>query len=482
VAIPNRIACPLCQASIKTPALPPGAVCNCPKCGGQFRVPGKEATGAASSVEGDFFELPKPPSSPATASPALTRKREEPQESYPALISPEADELPADDMAVVCRLCSSRYYAPRGKLGQEVPCPDCHTKNIVTPPPPKSKKAAVVLTGDDYALLDEPVVANPARGPIPAPVGDRHAPAPALTEPPLPRGEGVANKELAAAMLAKAAAELEEQTPDRPDMTDELRPFFHGTITSLAQAPGIALLAVSSVGLTLLVYDLRLIRGGLGSELSTETFKLHFFTIFAMAAGLAGLPLVLGPLAAACQAIVQDTAAGQKRVESWPSISFFEWIGDALVVLAAAFVAAVPALLLMSPGLLFLKYPGLIVPGAVLVSLWALFPIVFLSMADAGSIVAIASPKILGSLGRSGERWFLFYFVSILLTFGAYFAVAVMLEAQTPIVVPVCCVALIASLFVYSRWLGRLAFFIAKDEADAEEKAERAQRYTQRVA
>jgi hypothetical protein len=401
-------------------------------------------------------------------------------EVYPELVAPEAEEPLAEDIPVVCRLCSSRYYAPRAKLGQEVPCPDCHTRNVVTPPPPKSKKAAVVLTGDDYAFLEEPVPPPPVSSPSPA--AGNHSSPPGFVEPPLPRGEGIANKELAAAMLAKAAAELEERTPDRPDMTDELRPFFHGTITSLVQAPGIALLAVLSIGLTLLVYDLRYIRGGLGSELSTETFKLHFLTIFAMAAGVAGLPLVLGPLAAACQAIVQDTAAGQKRVESWPSLSFFEWMGDAFVLLAAAFVAAAPALLLMSPGLMFLKYPGLIVPGAVLISLWALFPIVFLSMADAGSIVAIASPKILGSLGRSGERWFLFYFVSILLAFGAYFAIAVMLEAQTPIIVPVCCVALIAGLFVYSRWLGRLAWFLAKDEADEQEKAERTQQYLQRVA
>jgi hypothetical protein len=487
VAVPNRIACPLCQASIKSPALPPGAMCNCPKCGGQFRVPGGEATSGASAEEGDFFELPpKPASAPAPVAPQ--RQSAEAQESYPELVAAEADEPLASDLAVLCQLCGSRYYASSDKLGQQVTCPDCHTKNTVKRPAPTSKKADVVLTGDEYSFVDEPLPPRPATPLVPTPLSIPSVspgelpqaiipplPAP-VVEPPRPRGEGNISKELAASMLAKAEAELEEREPD--DIQVELQSFFHGTVSSLAQGQGIALLLMLSVGMTVLTFIGRYVLAQFAEGLNLE----QILGIGAMTIGLIILPVVLGPLAAACQAIIQDSANGLKRVQSWPTLSFFEWLGEAALFLAASFAAAAPGLLLLSPSFFVITYPGLIVPGVILISMWALFPIVFLSMADAGSVLAFATPKILRSFGRSGERWFLFYFVSVLLAFGGYFAIAVMLATNSSFVVPLCCAALIAGLFVYSRWLGRLALFIAKDEADAAEKAERTQRYIQRVA
>src|SRR5206468_1077134 len=37
------------------------------------------------------------------------------------------------DVAVVCRLCGTRVYAPLEQIGQEIKCLDCHTRNVVPP-------------------------------------------------------------------------------------------------------------------------------------------------------------------------------------------------------------------------------------------------------------------------------------------------------------------------------------------------------------
>lgn len=82
----------------------------------------------------------------------------------PSLGGKEEAPLPASDMASVsveCQLCGSRYYAKEDQLGQSLPCPDCHTPNVVAEAPPKTakphKKPLVELSDDDDFKLSEPV-------------------------------------------------------------------------------------------------------------------------------------------------------------------------------------------------------------------------------------------------------------------------------------------------------------------------------------
>src|SRR5262245_1498895 len=49
---PPKIACPHCQALIKSPALPPGSPVNCPKCGQAFRL-GQEPAGGQGTAAGN---------------------------------------------------------------------------------------------------------------------------------------------------------------------------------------------------------------------------------------------------------------------------------------------------------------------------------------------------------------------------------------------------------------------------------------------
>src|SRR5262245_1686942 len=52
---PPKIACPHCQAQIKSPALPAGSQVNCPKCGKAFRLGqqgGSQGTGARAQAPG----------------------------------------------------------------------------------------------------------------------------------------------------------------------------------------------------------------------------------------------------------------------------------------------------------------------------------------------------------------------------------------------------------------------------------------------
>src|SRR5436189_1316885 len=167
---PPKIACPHCGAMIKAPALAAGSSVNCPKCGQRFSL-GEQETGAVQSpkskVQGqeavvraqESGVVRQPVSAPpggqvpstkclvpstksATASPPLPpspqaqaphRRPRSPDTVDPNLLAPPPPRVKPKptEVAVVCQLCGTRIYVKLDKVGTEVKCPDCYSRNEV---------------------------------------------------------------------------------------------------------------------------------------------------------------------------------------------------------------------------------------------------------------------------------------------------------------------------------------------------------------
>jgi DNA-directed RNA polymerase subunit RPC12/RpoP len=81
----------------------------------------------------------------------------------------------AKEIAVVCKLCGTRTYAPLDKAGQEIKCPDCHSRNVVprpqAPAPAQAKAPGPTLDDvEDFPLSD--VIERPKYRPLVVPRGD----------------------------------------------------------------------------------------------------------------------------------------------------------------------------------------------------------------------------------------------------------------------------------------------------------------------
>ena len=167
---PGKIACPHCQGLIKAPSLAAGSAVNCPKCGKAFRlgeegsgfgVQGSESTGgkklgdqktktkspAPPSPKAPSIQNSAPPAPPPVTGAKIQVTSSEPSSPSPKpkkpdnLVDPNLLPPPPPrvkekpkDVAVVCNLCGTRIYVKLEKIGQEVKCPDCHSRNLVVGP------------------------------------------------------------------------------------------------------------------------------------------------------------------------------------------------------------------------------------------------------------------------------------------------------------------------------------------------------------
>ncbi len=153
---------------------------------------------------------------------------------------------------------------------------------------------------------------------------------------------------------------------------------------------------------------------------------------------------------------MQETAAGVDEIETWPDLSFLDWCLEAVYV-AAAFAYS------MTPGIvLSVIMTRLGIPPAVglifsMFSLFALFPVVLLSLMEADSLAAPLTKPILASLQKERSHWCIFYLESVVI-------LIVILVAGSLIYMNSGFALLLAAMvwsfcwLVYFRLLGRLAW------------------------
>ena len=172
-----------------------------------------------------------------------------------------------------------------------------------------------------------------------------------------------------------------------------------------------------------------------------------------------------------CLTIFTDTAIGKKTIEQWQPFGILEWLSDSFYVAGALFIACLPGVIV---GRLWEGDGGLITLVLGAITAFIVFPPVFVSMLDSGSLMGAFSPKIWNSLTWMLFDWIWFYGL----------AAAVGVLTLIPQLIPPLLdgqgtsatviwilngVAIVVAAFVYFRGLGRLAFLFHVRSADREE-------------
>jgi hypothetical protein len=404
-------------------------------------------------------------------------------------------------------------YAPLEKIGQEVKCPDCHTRNLV--PPLKEaaapdKQAGPTLEGTEEFGMSE-VVERPKYRPVVAPRGEyellsaldpakiehrltvpgeqprrKQHPQVATAEqfegeeggdedvtlaPEVERVQlGVDPRTIRPQPQLEAENELYDGRYDDGvigDLVDPREPdawkraplvygiveflFYPGT---LARWLGVAALLAIVVTLGQWV-----VAGVLGDSGFAQARGA--MTVFAFV-----------PLAAVCviyssavlYAIVERTANGERDISEWPGLNFLEWIPTAVYWIAATIVACLPGAAIGVLTMATSSDWGLaaFAIGAPPVLSWLLlFPPVLFSMLAEGSFLSIYSPHTAASFASAASAWVFFYMYAIIICLLAVLAGSCFLLGN--IVGTLCgALGLTAVLFVDARLIGRVMWVAAQ--------------------
>lgn len=248
------------------------------------------------------------------------------------------------------------------------------------------------------------------------------------------------------------------------------QPFLTGTWT-FPFSPGVRgrtlLLAVLALVVGVLVREsLRLMASGDG-RLSFLGAMFTVLTVFALVTWFA--------LAGACAlAVVGDTANGCDRIVRWPTAVFLDWIGETFVVATAVGISVAPLV-----GLAWVsRQAGSQSDGGVPVGFFFLFPVVFLSLLENGTLFDVVSLPTLRTFWVAPGGWGKFYLSTALLLLAAASIVVLAIPAggsgQLWGITAIAVVSVMSSLvwLIYFRLLGRLAWFCADRTAAAEAEAE----------
>lgn len=411
--------CPFCQTSIRPPPLPAGTVCTCPKCQQRFPLP----------TEGKTAVPPEPTIPTPVPTPAPTK--------------PAQPEL----IPVVCFRCGTRVYASLEQVGKLLKCPDCHSLNPVKIAtgmgPTPSEKTRVSDEDKQYRMTE-------AEGRPAASLTGLVEPQDAHEEIAMRPPEEITK----APMRLPTHEELDREKVEEEDWSDEtlqreIQPFVRGIVSFMFQPQAIARWVFLGLGAALVSFVAH------RAWIDMNAGGIYFFFALGetVAAVLLGFLFAI-PIAVCCLRIISDTANGLDRIENWPDVAFLDWMLESVFVLAAVLVAASPGLILCAViGTAEYSLPYWSAPVAL--GIWLLLPVLLLSMLEENSIIAVYSPRIVSTLGKSRDSVFMFY-IQTCLVMSAVFVMLWLQAATDPVMPSVAAFALVLLSFIYSRLLGRL--------------------------
>jgi DNA-directed RNA polymerase subunit RPC12/RpoP len=427
---------------------------------------------------------------------------------------PKVKEKPTD-VAVVCQLCGTRIHVKIAKIGQEVKCPDCHSRNLVVGPKEEgaAKSKGPTLEGTENFGMSE-VVQRPKYRPMQASRGEYEvlsALDPAAIEHRMTVPDSKSHKKkLVAAPAADQSAEADEPHGEltleapieraeaardprtvlpQPELEDEdpmydgryddgvlgdgvdprardawkKAPLVYGIVEFLFR-PGTILRWVMFAALLTIIAEL----AKLGVYYAQQEGNIQVVVLFIMWAGIPTLGVWLFSFAAAFHAIVEATGNGEDDVANWPDWNVFGWFGPAFFVLIAAVAAAVPGGLIGAATFAAsVNDPRMAAFGIGLppvLSMLVLFPIFYCSMLIEDNLLALISGYTLRSFKIAGDAWIFSYMYAILLALLGTGAVATA-AADNFVFTAVGAAATVAVLIIYARLLGRLMWVAAQRDA-----------------
>jgi hypothetical protein len=353
----------------------------------------------------------------------------------PAAKSAAAERQARRDRAmvlVICPLCSARIDTLAGKQSRAVKCPDCFELVRV----PSFQEVAAKRKSQP------PVVATSVE-PLPVPTPDARS------------GE-------VPTFFADARAHIRRDADAPPPRRVFLSGVF-GLPWQVEVFPRWAFLSFGLVVMNLLIAFL--VTGGLQTAGSQFGMVIAFFVLPLFWVGT----WTLSYAAACCRAILEDTAAGNRRIVSWHEQNWREWV---LVLVWVGYLAGVTfvvahlvARVLELAGVPYL--PPLLTIG------WVAFPFVLLSSLEADSLLVPLSVPVLRSLWRHPGGWLVFSLVSTIVVTGPLLLLTLLLRDAPYLLALVGSPLLAASLFVYARLLGRLGWLISQPDRRPAKKRQR---------
>lgn len=404
--------CPACRTRMTAPDDQVGQSTACPECGTPAVVP------------------PRPEKKPP--------KKMTPVEAYE--VHEDADATAAQPgpkyFAVYCSLCNTLMHATEDQIGTELICPDCRTATVVHPArlPPGIPKGFGEKAGEEYAVSG-------------------------ASDPPRPEPRWLAFHRFGGFDSVSYGREPSEAADLPPAERPRLPrwPLASGVFGfPWRRGPRVRWLQMSIWG-SLIGY-----LGAVAVAMANTS-----------ATGMAGVgPAILGLLATAIAAttvagwlavasidgltILTGSAAGADRIENWPNPSLFiDWLDDAFFVVNSLAMSATVGL-----GLTWLlNFFDLANWYAMPLTLWLLFPFVLMSMLEVNSALAPFSMAVCRSLVRHWLAWIAFYVETVLLLGSAACIAAIFLqEANIFLGIPVAIAVFSATLMIYFRLIGRLAW------------------------
>lgn len=419
-------ACPTCHTTMRTSEEELGHKTMCPHCfspvivGGENAANATQASRSASLVledpGDDDYQLADPEPRPAGAAPFA------PVESASPTNLNDDDEFRLSDV-------EERPRAPVnfGDLEPEAPGPREIRRPQRTPQDRSGRKPAPVAKRDDISQSDG-AVADPWS------VEER-----------------------------KERPELEERLraaqPDRGSGEIPDHPFVSGIFNFLWQASTLPRWIGLAAG-TAIIYFLT----SNFIQLMDQGGGMLFYAVLCAALAAAGGLVLVMVGSMMMLAVVQDTAAGNQIVESWPDYVFLDWVGQAFYVINAVAFSALPGFLLSS----FLGEGDAAARWiAAAGSVALLFPIVLLSQLDGASPFSILSAGVLKSMFYAPLAWLAFYGMATLVLAASLGGIWLTAQAggyASIITAVVAGVLGSALLLLLSRLIGRLGMFCEEEE------------------
>ncbi len=402
------VTCPLCDTLMKVAENQVGREVVCPDC----QVP---------------TIVRRPAEAPAAKKPIDAGQGGEyglrEQSDRPAASSPEFSSL----TAVVCLRCGTRLHVAADRVSEEMACPDCDDVMIVAPPPAKRKHDPRDDDVGEYELRETD------EGPA---VADRR----------LPRQPDAASPRRSA-----------------PGQTPPRWLFFSGVfgipVHRNTWPRFLALSCWAMVAPWLGVVASAIERDNLFSWLS----QMLLTTL----AGMIGFFWAM-VTSVHCLTILQETAAGNDQIESWPGGLFLDWIAQCLYVFNSLLLSILVGVILAWAVGPDHPWAWLLLLGGVLV----LFPVTLLSMLETGSALIPFSRPVWGSLFSVWRAWGLFHLETIAMLLPAGWIVRQTWALMTLLGVVVSSMATVAMAMIYFRLLGRLAYRCSETFARASQPAD----------
>lgn len=458
--MPQSLQCPRCNGSVTVDESAAGQRVQCPHCDQAFVAPG---VATSKNDDDDWLTLKD---EPAQANPAQPT-------GAPTNPPPAAPNLSAEDQAVL-----SEFTQDLDEFTAEIDAPPPAAKPL-DPPPPQSSGMAAMMGGPAPARPATP--AKPARTSSeyrvrchlcgtftyvkPAQTGatikcsDCHSP---IIVPPPPKEKTKPDLDpedaQTFALEARAAERKDPFQRSADDLLEEAaREDDDNDDAIYTDTPSVKEWASR-------VFGIFLDPGVLAHWLILSTFA-GLPTYFALGfespilmLGLFPAGFFLGTIVVSCGfAILQSVANEEDTVSEWPVFDVYGWISQLFGVFSAAFVAAVPALVITQ----FIFKGSLIGVGLTMFSIYSLFPIVLLSMLDMQSPFIPFSAEVARSFTKCEEAWGGFYFSSGMLFVGLFLMfmfITALANIQISAIITI--FLSIAATFIYFAMIGRLAYSI----------------------